>query len=241
VVKKINLFCLPYGGGNKYCYRQYEACAQQGLQLVTLEYPGRASRSQEPPITDAYALADDLYAQLLALADGKPYALYGHSLGGLMVHLLAQKIMANGELPPPLHLFVTGTVGPSARKGRLLKRHLMPRDAFLEEVRRMDGVTDETLREPELLDYIEPMLRADFQVSDTYVYRAGEPYDLPLTVITGTKEPIETADIKAWELETRQPAVFRQMPGKHFFIFAYPCEIMATIARTIQMGKGLLL
>lgn len=242
MIKKIDLFCLPFGGGNKYAYRHYEACNQPGINLITLEYPGRASRSLDPHCNNAYDLADDMYLQLKKQVSGKPYALYGHSMGGMMVHLITRKILDAGEIAPPVHLFVSGCAGPSSR-GRLgrkvLNRYLMPKEQLIEEVKRLDGFPPEMLKDQELIDYIEPIMRADFEVSETYVYEPGEPYDIPLMVITGNKETLEQEDIKAWQLETRQPVTFKQMPGKHFFINTYPREMMATIARAIQVTQGL--
>jgi surfactin synthase thioesterase subunit len=244
LIKKIDLFCLPFGGGNKYAYKQYEACKQPGINLVTLEYPGRASRSPDPLCTHANQLAEDMYGQLKKQVGKTPYALYGHSMGGLMVHLIARKIIAAGEIAPPVYLFVSGCAGPSSR-GRLgrkvLNRYLMPKEQLLDEVRRLEGIPREMLQDPELMDYIEPIMRADFEVSETYVYEPGEPYNIPLMVITGTKESFEQEDIRAWQQETLQPVVFKQMPGTHFFITTYPGEMMATMARAIQTAHGLVL
>lgn len=242
LINKIDLFCLPFGGGNKYAYKLYEACKQPGINLVTLEYPGRASRSLDPLCTNADQLAEDIYQQLKKQVGKAPYALYGHSMGALMVHLVARKIVAGGEIKLPVYLFVSGCAGPSSR-GRLgrkvLNRYLMPKEQLLDEVRRLEGIPPEMLQDPELVDYIEPIMRADFEVSETYVYEPGEPHNIPLMVITGTKEPLEQADIKAWQEETLQPVVFKQMPGTHFFINTYPREMMATLARAIQTTHGL--
>jgi surfactin synthase thioesterase subunit len=244
LTKQIDLYCLPFGAGNKYGYRRYEACAQRGLRLTVLEYPGRASRSSQPLLTNAYDLAADMYAELKKGFQGKPYALYGHSMGGLMAHLLTKEIVAAQEIPPPLHLFITGCAGPAAR-GRadrtVLNRYKMPQEELLAEARKLEGFPPDILLDNDMMDYIAPIMRADFEVSETYNYQPDEPYDIPILVITGNKEPLKREDVRTWQQETLQPVVYKQLPGKHFFIHTYPAEIMATIAHALQAKQALLL
>lgn len=231
-MKKVNLFCLPFAGGSRYSYRDYQQKAPSFLNLLPLEYPGRGSRMGEELLTDMEVLIEDLYQQVKPHLDERPYAIYGHSLGGLITHLLTRKILSEGH-PAPLHIFVTGTTGPSAPSRKEKKRHLLPKKEFIEEIRRLDGSPEEILQNEDLLEYIEPILRADFHLNETYAYENKGPLDLPFTVITGTEEDMTMEDIKLWQLESSRPIDFRRMKGKHFFIFEHAREIMDIIARKI--------
>jgi surfactin synthase thioesterase subunit len=59
--------------------------------------------------------------------------------------------------------------------------------------------------------------------------------DIPITVITGTKEDLEEQDIHLWQKETTCKIDFRQMPGRHFFIFKYPTEVIDVITRKLSV------
>jgi surfactin synthase thioesterase subunit len=226
----INLFCFPFAGGNKYSYRVYEENASPKLKIRTLEYPGRGFRIKEPLITDMESLVADSLRRISPLIKGTPYAIYGHSLGGIVAYLLCRKIFETPDMARPMHLFITGTMGPGCRKRKELQRHLLPRTEFVEEIRNLDGCPEEVLANDELLSYFEPLLRADFQVSETYHYIHEKPLDLPITVIAGTEEDMSDEEIGTWQLETTQPVEFRRMKGKHFFILKYPGELVRTFS-----------
>jgi surfactin synthase thioesterase subunit len=232
----VNLFCLPFAGGNKYSYRAYEKNAPPFLKLIPVEYSGRGTRSTEPLVRSIDVLVNDVYSKIKSRLSEKPYAIYGHSMGGLAAWLLAVKIIENGDAPP-VHLFVTGTTGPSALSREEKKTYLLGREEFMKAITDMDGIPDELLAHKELLDYIEPILRADFTATDTFSYRPAPVLQVPITVITGTGENFQEEDIRTWENETTAPIDFLQMPGKHFFIAKYAEEIMKIIANKISSVK----
>ncbi|MBO9205535.1 MULTISPECIES: thioesterase II family protein [Niastella] len=232
-MKSINLFCLPFAGGNKYSYRDYEATAPSFVQLHPLEYPGRGSRSNEQLLSDMEDIVNDVYGQMQHLVSYRPYAVYGHSMGGITAYLLVQKLIRNKH-EAPVHLFITGTMGPSAHSRSEKQRHLMSREKFIEEIKRLDGLPEEILAQDELIDYFEPILRADFKATENYVYRPAAPLDIPVTVITGTEETMDRAEIQLWQKETTREVDFRTMPGKHFFIFKQPAAITNIISDKLK-------
>lgn len=199
--------------------------------MIPLEYPGRGSRMKEPFIKDIHLLAEDLYREVKNGIDSMEYAFYGHSMGGLVAFFLAKKILAEGHTPP-VHLFITSTTGPSSPPEDK-KRHLLEKKEFIEEIRSLDGCPEEILLSDELLDFVEPILRADFEVSETFVYETATPTSLPITIVTGSEEDMEKEDILLWQKETIFPVDFRRMPGKHFFIFKYPFEIVELISKKL--------
>jgi len=233
-----NLFCLPFAGGNKYSYRGFVDKAPGFLNMITLDYPGRGARMNEPLPADNEELVNDLYNQVSPLVNNGEYAIYGHSLGGLMAYLLTRKLIENG-LNPPCHLFITGTTGPSAISRTEKKRHLLEKKEFFEEIRELDGMPEEILNNEELLFYFEPILRSDFKVSETYIHQDNPPLDIPVTVITGTEEDMELADIQLWQKETSHQVDFKRMPGKHFFIFQHTYKIIEIISRKLYLHTSL--
>lgn len=230
----INLFCLPFAGGNKYSYQKYLEKAPSFLNIIPMEYPGRGARIKEALISDVDALVTDLYNQIqknIGLAD---YAIYGHSMGGLIGYLLTRKLVENNH-KLPLHLFITGTSGPSAESRSSKNRHLLPKEEFIQELKDLDGIPDEILQNEDLLGYIEPILRSDFKTCETYQYKEHDPLNIPFTVITGTDENMEIEDIHLWQKETECVVDFRQIPGKHFFIFKYPRVIVDIVSKKLSV------
>ena len=189
---------------------------------------------KEPLISDAETLVNDLYHHIKKNVDQADYAIYGHSMGGLIGYLLTRKLIENNHRPP-FHLFITGTCGPSSPLRSSKNRHLLPKDEFIQELKNLDGIPDEILQNDDLLSFIEPILRADFKTCETYRYTENVPLNVPLTVVTGTEEEMEVEDIHMWQKETECIVDFRQVPGKHFFIFKYPRVIVDIIAKKLSV------
>ncbi|MBE7172518.1 MAG: thioesterase [Williamsia sp.] len=232
MTKPLNLFCLPFAGGNSYSYRQYAEKASSYLNVFPVDYPGHGTRMHEPLIEDIRVLVHDMYLQISPKIGRTDYAIYGHSLGGLVGYLVTRELLKNNH-KAPLHLFITGTSGPAALSRTDKKRHLLPRDEFLAEIKRYGGMPDEILDNDEWMDFFEPILRADFKVSENYIYGNDPPLKIPITVITGSEEDIETADISIWQKETNCTIDFKQLPGNHFFIFDYPHTIIEIIYKKL--------
>jgi surfactin synthase thioesterase subunit len=234
--KKMNLICLPFAGGNKYSYREFADKAPSFLNIITLEYPGRGTRMQEPLPSGIDELTDDLYNQIMQYPTKIAFAIYGHSLGGLMAYLLALKLNEKGNALPS-HLFITGTTGPSAISRTEKKRHLLNQDEFVAEIKELGGMPDEILNNDELLYFFEPILRSDFKISENYIFSESSLLDIPITVINGTEEDMEADEIQLWQDVTSQPVDFKRMPGNHFFIFQHSYKIIEIISKKLYLLK----
>jgi surfactin synthase thioesterase subunit len=222
-MEKINLLCIPYSGGSKYSLMPLVKHAPRGLNPVVMEFPGRGTRSTEKLCDDIHLLAHDLYLQALPFIN-EPYAIYGHSMGGLLTYLLT-KLIISYQLPEPLHLFITGTTGPSV-KNFDKKNHLLEKEAFIEKIDSLGGMPDEIIRNPEMMEYFERIMRSDFRAAENYIHEPSEPFDIPISVIIGDKEDMKHDDVKAWSRVSNSKVDVSILPGNHFFIFDHALKIM---------------
>lgn len=224
------LFCAPYAGGDE---RSYAGLAEQlsEAEVVTLERPGRGRRVSEPLLTEPGPVVEDMLARIRDRVD-RPYALYGHSLGARLVHLLARRLREEG-LPGPRHLFVSGECGPS-RPSRERYTSDLPTDAFWKHLRELGGVPDELFEYEDLTTFYERVLRADFTVLGACAYTPAAPLDCPVTAMTGDEEGLTEEDVGAWQRETTAPLSTRVFAGDHFFIRAH----WPGIARLMAAGLG---
>ncbi|HEX8460188.1 MAG TPA: alpha/beta fold hydrolase [Segetibacter sp.] len=229
----VTLFCLPFAGGSKYSLYFLKKVLPGSISCHFLDYPGRGTRIKENFAENIFDLVNDLYLQIEPRLQ-TPYALYGHSMGAKVAYLLALKIRQEKKASP-LHLFVSGTDAPSVPPKRA-PRHLLDKDEFISSVKELGGFPEELLQSPELLSYFEPILRADFKLSETYQYNSVAPLAIPLTVMVGDEEDMEEQDILEWQKESLLPIQLHKLPGDHFFIFKNEKEIGQIIKRAIE-GK----
>jgi len=230
---KKKLFCFPFAGGNKYSYKTFERLKPEYLGIISLEYPGRGTRNSEELLTDIQLLANDCHREIEKQIKQNDYAFFGHSMGGLVAFLVARKIMQENSIKPPEHIFISGTVGPSSVVRGAKGIYNLGWDEFKNELRMLNGCPTEILENDEILTFFEPVLRADFKANETYVYQESVPLSIPMTVIVGSEEEYEVADVHLWEKESRLPVKFFKMPGDHFFIFKWQAKLVDLISKTI--------
>lgn len=176
-------------------------------------------------------VADDAFQQLRSQLD-KPYMIYGHSMGGLLGYLLTKRIIKEG-LNQPMHLFFTGCVGPS-RRYRDLVDHELPKDDFFQKIKKLGGSSEEIFKEQALMDFFEPILRADFEAVSSFQYQEGAPFNIPISIIIGTDENATVEEAMAWQKETLQPVEVHQLQGDHFFIQQNEREIVDMIINKLE-------
>jgi surfactin synthase thioesterase subunit len=230
---RFNLFFLPFAGGSRFSYRVFEENATPLFKVIPIEYPGRGSRASETLLTDTSAIVEDAYIQIKDKIGNQRYAIYGHSMGGIVAWLLSRKIVEK-KLPLPEHLFISGTPGPASESRKQDNWHLLDKKEFIQRIIELNGCSSEVLENPELLEYFEPILRADFQAIESFSFKPVPPLPISLTIITGTEEAISLEDIYLWKQETEKTASFRQLKGGHFFIYEHVKAIISIIRESVN-------
>lgn len=228
--REMTLFAFPFAGGSKHSYNFMKDLFPEYIQFFPVELPGRGSRIQEEPKVDIHDLVEDLYHQLKERLNGD-YALYGHSMGSAVVYALVKRVIKE-NVRLPSHLFVSGRAGPSCPERS--KRHLLTKDEFKRSVIDMGGIPEEVAQNDALMDFFEPILRADFQLLETMQYSPSVRLDIPITVMIGEKDLATVDEAMLWQNETSVPIQMHQFKGGHFFIFDYSQKIADLIADTLN-------
>jgi len=215
---QIILYALPFAGGNAMSYRAFHPYMPDFIVFKPLDLPGRGKKVKEPLLTELNALVEDIFTQIQEEIKTQTYSIYGHSMGAQVGYSLTRRIVDAG-LPAPRHLFFSGRRAPSVVDKKPPK-HQLPKADFFAHLKKLNGCPQEILEEPMLMDFFEPILRADFKVLETYVYQPAPPLDIPMTLLGGLKDNEVTYEqLQAWQQETSQLIQIKQFPGDHFFIF----------------------
>jgi surfactin synthase thioesterase subunit len=213
---RIRLFCFPYAGGSADVYRSWQRWLPEQLELCLVHLPGRGKNVNQRAFPRLAPLVAEI-ADQLSLPTDIPYALYGHSMGALISFELAREL-ARRQRTRPEHLFVSGCRAPQYPRDEHVTFNL-PQDAFLGELKRLNGTPQEVLENPELMELFMDLLRADFEVVETYEYRSGQPLACPITVYSGNEDehvPVESC--YQWQKQTSAGCRVRMFRGGHFFV-----------------------
>jgi medium-chain acyl-[acyl-carrier-protein] hydrolase len=212
----LRLFCFPYAGGNTQVFRHWQRHFAADTSLSLAQLPGRGARLGEPPFKQykplVNALADAIIPQL-----PQTFAFWGHSMGALIGFELARELRRRGR-PGPVALFVSGRIAPHTTDPDPPAFNL-PEQEFIAELRRLNGTPREVLESPELKELFLPVLRADFELVETYVYEPEPPLACDIYVYGGLQDTgVPAASLKAWQQQTSGTFKVRMFPGDHFFL-----------------------
>jgi surfactin synthase thioesterase subunit len=162
-----------------------------------------------------------------------PYAILGHSTGGLCSFEVIREIRRLGG-PEPVHLFVSGRRAPQLpmQPTPLASLSLDELSAFL---RRMSGTPEEILRNHDMLGLIKPLLVADFAVNELYTYVSELPLTIPITTFAATRDPYaDIIESAAWSEQTSAGFSMHTLNGGHFAIFEHATYVHNLVSATLR-------
>jgi medium-chain acyl-[acyl-carrier-protein] hydrolase len=212
----LRLFCFPYAGGSAELYRSWQRWFPPEIDICLVHLPGRGRRISEQAFTRAMALVNEIANRMVEHIN-VPYALYGHSMGALISFELARELCRRGN-PGPRHVFVSGRSAPHWPRTQMATFQLSD-DEFKAELSRLNGTPRDVLASPELMELFISLLRADFEIVETYEFHPTERLSCPITVYGGLHDehvPIESC--RAWQEQTSAVCKIRMVDGDHFFI-----------------------
>jgi surfactin synthase thioesterase subunit len=213
-------------------YLRWQRSLPRWIRLVPVELPGRGARMSEKWVADFDDLVGQLCEQHESHSIGR-YALYGHSMGGLIAYSMAMRWRALSRRLPEI-FFASASPAPGCRDpGYFVDKQSDA--ALIADLRKQGGTPDEVFDSAEMLQITLDALRADYRVCSGYQYRKTQPLAVPLHVFAGREDDIEAERILAWEMETSDRFSVRWFDGGHFFIREHEPTILSFITR--QLGS----
>jgi medium-chain acyl-[acyl-carrier-protein] hydrolase len=232
----MRLICFPYAGGGASIYRGWEHWVPAGVEVWSVQPPGKGSRFKEPFCATMDSLVHAVVRAIKPFVD-LPILLFGHSLGALVSFELAHSL-ANEFGIEVRHLFVSAARAPQLpRNGHRI--HDLPEDEFITQLKVLNGTPPEVLENPELIRFIMASLRADFAIAETYSPPTRPPLNCPITAFGGLEDSeVPREDLEAWRTQTTSSFDLWQLPGDHFFIQSSDSLLLEILSREIRKILG---
>ncbi|HKX27098.1 MAG TPA: alpha/beta fold hydrolase [Blastocatellia bacterium] len=228
----LRLFCFPYAGGTALVFNRWKRLLPSSVQIMAAELPGRGLRLHEPPFISLPALIDEL-KNVIRPCLGLPFVFFGHSMGAIIAFELARTLRREYGVEPQA-LLVAGRRAPQIPKGESVTYNL-PRDEFIKELIRLDGTPREIIEHVELMEIIIPLLRADFQLVQTYEYAAEALLQCPIVAYGGEEDREVPRDkILPWSELTTSRFALHMLPGDHFFLRSAQAQLLELIKRELS-------
>lgn len=225
----LRLFCFPYAGGSSLIFRTWSDYLPPSVEVCAIELPGRGRQIKLTPFNKIETLVDAIASVIHPHLD-KPFAFFGHSMGGLISFELA-RLLRKQYGNSPFHLFISGRRAPQLPN---LKPPIynLPEPAFIEELRQLKGTPKAVLENAELMQMFLPILRADFAVLETYIYTHQPPLEFHITAFGGLQDSEATCDeLQAWQEQTKASFSLHMFPGDHFFLHSAQSLLLEKLAK----------
>jgi medium-chain acyl-[acyl-carrier-protein] hydrolase len=104
----------------------------------------------------------------------------------------------------------------------------------MEMLLNLNGTPKEVLEHPALMELMLPMLRADFEVCQTYRYVEEPPLNCPLTVFGGLQDETDRKSLETWREQTTASFSLRMLPGDHFFLHTAQTQLIRIVAQELS-------
>ncbi|ACS85476.1 thioesterase II family protein [Musicola paradisiaca] len=233
---RLRLFCFPYAGGSASVFRRWPAFFTEDIELIGVQYPGRAERYNETLIADCDQMVDAIYTHIPSLLD-IPTVFFGHSNGGLIAYELARKLQSASGYALS-HLFLSASRS-AADRHVTTKRSALNDEALIRELVSLNGTPPALLEDQEMLALYLPILRADFAIADNYRYCATPCLKGNATVLYGLQDDsMSAADINGWQKIIDGTVDVIPIDGGHFFIHESLALVMSHVKHQLYGLPG---
>ncbi|HEV2146495.1 MAG TPA: alpha/beta fold hydrolase [Longimicrobiaceae bacterium] len=231
----VRLVCFPWCGAGASVYRKLAALLPDHVELLAVQLPGREDRFGERRLLRMEQVVEQVVPDLVAVFD-RPLALFGHSMGALVAHEAARALRERTGREPHA-VVVSGQSAPADSGPPVPQWHAADEEAFIANLRQMGGTPPQVLDDRKAMRALLPLLRADYEVLETYVPRPGEPLTCPLVVCAGDEDPeVSPGSVAAWVRHTTGPHRVHWFEGDHFYLSARPEALAAALQGWIAPG-----
>lgn len=227
----MRLLCFPYAGASAAIFRSWHSYLPEAVEVCGIQLPGRRNRIMEPPYARMVPLLEELGRALLPLLD-RPFAFFGHSMGALLCFETARWLRHNWH-PEPKLLFISARCAPHI-PDRRPPLHRMNDTEFLEEIKELNGGSEEILRDPQVLPIVLPALRADAELCETYEYVEQLALSCPIIAFCGADDHQASLELmKEWRAQTTKEFFLHTLQGSHFFIHSSEAQLLDLLRRNL--------
>lgn len=216
---RFRLFCIPFAGGGASKYALWKKLAPSGIEIVPIQLPGREKRVREPFETDLVSMADNIASAVAQISgDGVPFAVFGHSMGGMLAFETVRMLEENNITAEECIISSTDLDGIS---GTCSIRD-MSNDELLKAISVYGAVKElEALRKmPQYFNMFMRIIRADFIMLENYKLDISRRISVPITALYSDRDRLVSREtMRFWNDMTTADFNMHEFHGDHFFLF----------------------
>lgn len=229
---RLRLFCFPIAGGNASAFQSWADQLPEHIEVCAIQLPGRQQRMAEPPYKRMPLVIQALERAIHPHLD-LPFAIFGTCTGTLVGYELVQRLAWVAGVQP-VHFLASCCRAPHL-PDRDQPIHGLPENEMWAELERLGGTPPIISHHPALKSMLSPILRADFELAETYHYREAPSLNCPITVFGGIHDTVVSPDeLAAWRTHTTAGFEVRMLGGGHYLLDSAGEELLLNIAQVLS-------
>ncbi|MEO7193520.1 MAG: alpha/beta fold hydrolase [Pseudonocardiaceae bacterium] len=232
---RAQVVCFPPAGSWFTAFSSWKELFPGDIELWAVTLPGHGIRLREPAVSDLRIMARMVTDDLMGLPRRR-YAIFGHSMGGLLGFQTVRELLRRG-FPPPEVIGVSAVRAPH-RRGT--SKNWQDDRVVLDRLRRRDALPEHVLATPNLLNALLPAFQADFTATDTYRATANPPLDVPLLAWAGGKDPdTRPNDVEFWRDCVTSRFHLTVLDAGHSYIAEHASTIVRPLVTALDVEPAL--
>ncbi len=220
------LFFFPHAGGSAKSYSSFKRFLPKDTTVIPMELSGRFTRMSEPLLDNVADCIADLIEKHSEEISGE-YALFGHSMGTVLVTEFIRQTKAKG-LPQPCHIFLSGK-NPPDEDVHCFENVETASDEEIVSFFTANSLSAATPAPPDdaLVKILNRILATDVRMAERYKASPDDvKFDCDITVIYGTEDPLmQNVDMSSWGRFTDGKCSLYPFSGDHFYFQQHKEEV----------------
>lgn len=215
------LICFPFAGGYSASFRPLYEHLKADFEVLAIEPPGHGTNRMA--FVDNLEELVDLYIAALKPRLSAPFVLFGHSMGGMVVYRLTQKLEQEGIFPAAA--VISAIQPPHIQRQKVSHKN---DDAFLDHLIQLGGIPQQLKDNREVMNFFLPSFRADYRALETFCHTDHTPLMSPVHILNGDRDEKCMKDAHGWKKWTRT-IDFHYFKGGHMYLLAKTEQVAAKI------------
>lgn len=212
VRSRSRLVCCGHAGAGAAHFRPWSSAADASdVELIAVRFGGRETRINEDPPTRWSDAVEETATALAELVES-PTTFYGHCTGALVAFGLA--LRGGGDLTSSLA--VSSQPAPRMRQREVPPASSLDKAALRDRVRATGATDSAVLEDDEFFDLVEPAIRADMAVADSFVWSPEMELHSPLLALGGDADSTVSIDeLSGWTEATTAASAVSFLKADH--------------------------
>ncbi len=206
--EKKDVFLLPFAGGSSLIYKQWQ---HTNFRFHGIDYSGHGFRYQEPLPESIEALTDDVIRQMECV-QADHFALFGHSMGGLIAWMVTQKLTRKPDV-----LFISACEPPECLDVTRYQKYGND-DTLMQYIIDYDRLPEKQRNTKVFQEIIFPFIKNDYRILSEYRYVPAENLDVPMVILYSREDTLMRYEVMEKWKEYGKNVSFFQMKGDHFYL-----------------------